>query len=101
MSDYAYHMTVAPSGAGDYAFKTLIKSLKYPHAIRPLTDRLHQLSMPITVIYGERDTLVVNSTDTMLKHVRVYSYLYHIPYNHYTYTIPYHTIHHTLIPLLA
>jgi pimeloyl-ACP methyl ester carboxylesterase len=36
VSDYAYHLTVAPTGGGDYAFQSLVHDLVLRQAVKPL-----------------------------------------------------------------
>lgn len=51
-AEYMYHVT-AHEGSGEYALGTLMRPGAW--AKLPLHDRLHQLAMPVTFVYGADD----------------------------------------------
>eukprot|EP00878_Enallax_costatus_P023828 GHUV01025380.1.p1 GENE.GHUV01025380.1~~GHUV01025380.1.p1 ORF type:complete len:414 (+),score=72.62 GHUV01025380.1:55-1296(+) len=50
--DYFYHIAAA-RGSGEYALRHILAPGAWAHA--PLAERLHELKVPVTFIYGEHD----------------------------------------------
>ena len=49
---YMYHVLAAP-GSGEFALNKILEPFAFPR--QPLEDRLHELKVPVTFIYGEFD----------------------------------------------
>jgi len=49
---YMYHVVAAP-GSGEFALNKILEPFAYPRA--PLEDRMHELKVPVTFIYGSHD----------------------------------------------
>ncbi|KAL4445756.1 hypothetical protein ABPG77_008955 [Micractinium sp. CCAP 211/92] len=52
LEQYHYH-SLAPRGSGEFALRHLLAPFAWPHA--PLEERMAELDVPITFIYGEAD----------------------------------------------
>jgi cardiolipin-specific phospholipase len=52
LHDYIYHISTA-TGSGEFAITRLLEPGAY--ARKPLIDRLHEIKMPTTFLYGEHD----------------------------------------------
>lgn len=50
--DYFYHIAAA-RGSGEYALRHILAPGAWAHA--PLAERLQELKVPVTFIYGEHD----------------------------------------------
>lgn len=62
MAEYVYHIT-ASAGSGEYAGNALLSPQLQAspagfYARRPLADRLHQLHMPTTLVFGTNDWMM-------------------------------------------
>jgi abhydrolase domain-containing protein 5 len=49
---YMYHVVAAP-GSGEFALNKILEPFAFPRA--PLEDRMHELKVPVTFIYGSHD----------------------------------------------
>lgn len=49
---YMYHVLAAP-GSGEFALNKILEPFAFPRA--PLEDRMHELKVPITFVYGQYD----------------------------------------------
>jgi abhydrolase domain-containing protein 5 len=49
---YMYHVVAAP-GSGEFALNKILEPFAYPRA--PLENRMHELKVPVTFIYGSND----------------------------------------------
>jgi cardiolipin-specific phospholipase len=76
LHDYVYQITTAP-GSGEYALSAILTAGSY--ARRPLHDRLPQLTMPTTFIYGDIDWMDYRHAEDVQPHMRVESQVIRIP----------------------
>ena len=49
---YMYHVVAAP-GSGEFALNKILEPFAFPR--QPLEDRMHELKVPVTFIYGSHD----------------------------------------------
>jgi pimeloyl-ACP methyl ester carboxylesterase len=55
---YMYHVVAAP-GSGEFALNKILEPFAFPRA--PLEDRMHELKVPVTFIYGSHDWMDPNA----------------------------------------
>ncbi len=68
LHDYLYHISTA-TGSGEFAITRILEPGAY--ARKPLTDRLHEIKMPTTFLYGEYDWMDYHAAEKARKLMNV------------------------------
>lgn len=68
LHDYIYHISTA-TGSGEYSVTRLLEPGAY--ARNPLIDRLHEIKMPTTFLYGEHDWMDFRAAEKAKKLMNV------------------------------
>ncbi|GBC04047.1 hypothetical protein RclHR1_05490010 [Rhizophagus clarus] len=68
LHDYIYHISTA-TGSGEYSVTRLLEPGAY--ARKPLIDRLHEIKMPTTFLYGEDDWMDFRAAEKAKKLMNV------------------------------
>lgn len=70
--EYFYRISAA-TASGEYSLCTVLESGAY--ARRPLIDRLHQLTIPVALLYGDRDWMSADAGIQATKRLNVKSWV--------------------------
>ncbi|RIA97216.1 Alpha/Beta hydrolase protein [Glomus cerebriforme] len=76
LHDYLYHISTA-AGSGEFSITRLLEPGAY--ARKPLIDRLHEIKMPTTFLYGEDDWMDFRAAEKAKTLMKVYVKVKRIP----------------------
>ena len=77
VNEYSFHVSVQP-GAGEFAVQHHILG-EFAYAVDPLIDRLHEMRVPTTFMYGETDWMDRTAGGEAMKTMRAFTDLLVIP----------------------